>query len=662
MTPENGSPPAGKASFKDKIAALVKGKPRAKKDSGVDTDEKMTPEKLWNTIGYHRITGGVFYSYILLIGGAIVGLVTVGIIAEFLPYPEINGYKGITATILGFWFGLLDLNLGGGGSLSDSMGRFIGQYADTNPRKAMEYIRFYIWWQMMTGVAQVTVISIVSFSILANSSLAYLIWFILAQSLVQYPGMLMIMEDSLKAFQRGDKTAWLSWLQDTVFQVTVNIIFLIMGKWWGASNPAVGELMGIVIFYILSQFVDDYINLAIGAKMFSGLLKKRGVDKAFRQLFIPRFDKPVVMQCIKFVGKQWIAGQILGVIGYIIGLMIIERTPSFASWSGLLLIPNFLGHLVSMVNWGSPTVPAISESYNNGKQELARYFIHDMFKYMIFVVIFMAVPLGVLAPRILDVVLDSGLITGGLTNYQAGLVMIPIVMIISASGQWRGWWSKLFVACDDPLPPIWLNYIFTPSGYILKFTFLWLTVDTGILPVWYMLLLPDFINDLAKTIVGWAWYQKRILKINYRKMFWQVFGAPGLTAVSYAGVLILFQYTLWPLLDLAFIAIAGPQLGPVIVAAMVLLFILFLFPAVLMCPLYSLWGGWDNYTLEEFKKTTDISGPSKGIMLMMYNISKFFARISPLHNKFPLAEYDTVKKEIQELIDEGLANRFIKKR
>lgn len=638
-----------------------------KKEKGevavVGAGDTVTPEELWNTIGYHRITGGVFYSYILLIGGAIIGLASVGIIAEFLPYPEINGYRGIVAALLGYWFGLLDLNLGGGGGLSDSMGRFIGQYADTNPLRAMEYIKFYIWFQMMTGIAQVTVISVVCFTYLVHTNFAYIIWFILAQTLVQYPGMLMIMESSLKSFQRGDKTAWLAWLQDTVFQVTVNIVFLIIGRWWGASDPRIGELMGITIFYILSQFCDDWINLAIGAKMFSNILKRRGIDKGFTKLFIPTFDKAVVKQCILFVGKQWVANEILGVIGYFVGIYIITRTPSFASWSGLMLIPNFLGHLVSMVNWGTPTVPAVSESYNNKKEELARYFVHDMFKYWMFVTIFMAVPLTVFAPRILDVVFDSGLLGGGgLTNYRAGLVMIPIVMLISASGQWRGWWNKLFVACDDPMPPIWLNYAFMPSGYVLKFLFLWLAVDLAVIPVWWLLLLPDFLNDLGKAVVGWAWFQKRILKLNYRRMAWQAFGAPALTALGYAGILVVFQFTIWPLLDLAFIAMAGETWGPVIVAVLILFAILFLFPAVLMCPIYALAGGWDDFTLEEFRKTAFISGPSKFLMNAMFKISETFTRVSPLHGKFPLADYDLVKEQVAELVAEGKAFQFLKKR
>ncbi|MEX2684161.1 MAG: hypothetical protein Q6373_021505 [Candidatus Sigynarchaeota archaeon] len=75
---------ARKGGFVDKIKGMFK----KSKAVAVAVDGKLTAEDLWNQIGYHRITGGVFYSYILLIGGAVMGLVTVGLIAEFLPYPE----------------------------------------------------------------------------------------------------------------------------------------------------------------------------------------------------------------------------------------------------------------------------------------------------------------------------------------------------------------------------------------------------------------------------------------------------------------------------------------------------------------------------------------------------------------------------------------------
>jgi len=277
-------------------------------------------------------------------------------------------------------------------------------------------------------------------------------------------------------------------------------------------------------------------------------------------------------------------------------------------------------------------------------------------------VIFMATPLIVLSTKIIDVVLNSGILGGNLANYRAGLVMTPVVMIFAASGQWRSWWSRLFVACNKPLPPVWLNYAFTPSGYVLQFLFLYWCVDTPTLPVWMLVLgMPGFINNVAQTIVGYIWFQRSILKIGYKQMFWQCAMAPILTAACYAGVLVLFQLFLWPPLEALFVIIAGAQWGPFVLAFLVLMMILFLFPSVFMCPFYSFWGGWDEFTLEEFRKCMLISGPSKGLMNMMYKISLWVAKRSPLHNKFPLANYELVTKQLQELIDEGRATKLMRR-
>jgi len=53
--------------------------------------EKAEREQMWNEVGFHRITGGFFYNYVLMIVGAITGLVLIGVLlVEFMPYPEIQ--------------------------------------------------------------------------------------------------------------------------------------------------------------------------------------------------------------------------------------------------------------------------------------------------------------------------------------------------------------------------------------------------------------------------------------------------------------------------------------------------------------------------------------------------------------------------------------------
>ncbi len=610
------------------------------------------PVDPWNRVGFHRVAGAYLYGYILALGEAVLGIGLVSIVLPmFMPYPEINGFKTITAGILGFWFGVMDFNLGGGGGFSGGMMRFIGQYSHNDPRRATRYIQFYIWFQLWTGIMQVTVIFIVSFYFLVHTSLSYLTWFIISQSLVQYPGMLMIMQSCLKAFQRGDKLAWVVWLQNTVFQVSVNIICLVIGKAWGGSDPKVGELMGITIFYILSQFLDDWINLFFGGYFFNQVLKERGIDDGIRAVLRPDFDRVVVKESLNFAGKQCAGEQVLGLIDYLIGIFIIIRMPSMASWVGLLMIPQFLGHLVShqsaMVGLAAP---AISEAYNNKKIDLAQYIINNVFKWYFIVTLFMFTTLAIISPRVLSTIVDA---FPALQNYEAGIVMIPVVLLVDATGPVRGFWSSIFISCDRPLHPVYVKALFAGSGYFLRFLFIWLCVDLEVLPVWTLIMVPGFINDMLAMVAGYAWIHKRVMKIKVRQLFWQGIVAPVLAAACYGAVLLAFMHTAWPLLDLLLAGIAGASIGPVVSAAIVLLSAIFVFPGTFYCPFLALWGGWDGHTLEELKLSVEMSGPSKWNMRWMFRITRYFYKHARWQDKHPLADYDVIRQQANDLAEDG---------
>jgi len=615
-------------------------------------NEKREKQQLWNRVGFHRVAGAYLYGYILALGEALLGIVLVAaILPIFLPYPEITGYKNMSAAFLGFWFGLFDLNLGGGGGFSDGMMRFIGQYSSSDPRRALKFIQFYIWWQMWTGLVQVTVFAAIAFSYLVNTSLSYLTWFIFAEMLVQYPGMLMIMSASLKAFQRGDKLGILVWLQNTVFQGSVNIVCMIIGKMWGASDPRIGEIIGITVFYILSMFLDDWLNLLLGGYFFNQVLKDRGIKEGLRAVITPNFDRAVVKQCMLFVGKQWIGGQVLGIFNYFIGLYIIVTLPSMATWTGLLMIPAFLGHLVShpgsLMGLASP---AISEAYNNGKKELTQHVLASAFKYYCIVTGFMFTSLVIISPRVIMTAVRA---FPALQSYQLGIVMIPVVMLVDMTGPLRGMWGMIFVACDRPMPPIYLSFIFTLPGYVLKFLFIWLCIGINVLPVWYLLMVPDFINGMLQTIVAFAWIQRSVIKIRYKKMFFQGIAAPVAACACYAGVLILFSFTAWNGFESLLCMVLGTEAGLIVMGITMLLCMIFVFPGIFYCPFLSLAGTWDDYTMEELRKSIELSGPSKWAMGWMFAITRYFSRFCKWRNAHPLSNYEAIDREMRELVEKS---------
>ncbi|MEX2717277.1 MAG: hypothetical protein Q6353_005150 [Candidatus Sigynarchaeum springense] len=632
--------------FKTAIHHLMR---KARSRTGKKLDEPGTEQDLWNHIGFHRISGAYLFGYILALGEALIGILLVGaVLPVFLPYPEITGYKNAAAAFVGFWYGLFDLNLGGGGGFSDGVMRFIGQYSSSNPRRAISYVQFYLWFQMFTGLLQVTMFSIIGFVYLVHTSLAYLTWFIIADMMVQYPGMLMIMTASLKAFQRGDKLGILVWLQNTIFQGSVNVVCLVIGKAWGNSDTRVGELMGIVVFYILSMYLDDWINLALGSYFFNQVLKDRGVTEGVRAVFRPAFDRRIIKECLTFTGKQWIGNQVLGLFGYLVGLYIIVTMPSFAAWSGMLMIPAFLGHLVSHQSaMAGLSSPAISEAYNNGKMEYTNHVLKSVIKWYCIVTFYMFTSMVIISPRVIMTVID---VFPALQNYRAGIVMIPVVLVVDMTGPLRGFWSTIFIASNRPMPPIYLNFIFTLPGYALKFLFIWSCLVAGAMPVWTLLMVPDAINGCLQALAGYLWIQKRVIKIQYRKMLYQGIIAPVLACACYAGVLVLFTYVAWPAIEALLALAIGTTASMIAMAVAVLLGMIFIFPGIFYCPFLALLGSWDDYTLEELRKSIELSGPSKWAMRWMFKITCFFVAKCKWRNVHPISNYERVEHEMKELV------------
>ncbi len=110
-------------------------------------NDSQPPMDKWEKIGYHRVIGG-FYFYIIF---AVVAVGYVLLLPVFIPYPESMGFYNILTGIFSSFFTFADLGT------ASSLARFIAEYRVKDPQRCMEYIRFFIWFQMFTGLGQTTV-------------------------------------------------------------------------------------------------------------------------------------------------------------------------------------------------------------------------------------------------------------------------------------------------------------------------------------------------------------------------------------------------------------------------------------------------------------------------------------------------------------------------
>jgi len=64
---------------------------------------------------------------------------------------------------------------------------------------------------------------------------------------------------------------------------------------------------------------------------------------------------------------------------------------------------------------------------------------------------------------------------------------------------------------------------------------------------------------------------------------------------------------------------------------------------------YGLFGGWDQRTLGELGLGAEITGMMKPFARLFWASSAFGARVSPLHNLFPITIYDEATSEARGL-------------
>ncbi|MHA1697881.1 MAG: hypothetical protein ACTSWN_03465, partial [Promethearchaeota archaeon] len=88
------------------------------------------------------------------------------------------------------------------------------------------------------------------------------------------------------------------------------------------------------------------------------------------------------------------------------------------------------------------------------------------------------------------------------------------------------------------------------------------------------------------------------------------------------------------------------DVGSIIILILISIYIL---PGPGYFLLLGLFGGFDDNTLEDFRRGYHLSGPSKPIIRIWLKFLEIGASVSPLHGRFPMY-YKNVGKEIEELM------------
>ncbi|MBN2154370.1 MAG: hypothetical protein JW839_23140 [Candidatus Lokiarchaeota archaeon] len=621
----------------------------------------------WDEVGFARPIGGFFYNYILFIVGALIVLALgTTLLPAVVPYPEIFGYSTIVTSYFKLMFMLFDAGLG------DALGRFLPEYRIKNPKRAMEYISFFIWFQMFTGLVQVTMVAVFVVSWLPQMTIAHLAWMMLIYSTVQYPGMLSIFANVLRSYQQFGKIQLISFLQDTLIQNITTVVFALVFGYWFDTIPNLGFVMGAAIGYIIGQYVDDFIALILGAKFFSDVMKATGFTAL--DALRPRFSRAVVKESLDF-GLKTMIGPVYGVAFEFVRLnVMIWLLPSYATWIGLLSLAKGIAGLANIAGpTASWTGISFSEAFNNGKTNLTYHYTKSALKWITFVSAFFLPELIIAIPTLLfsaikilgtDWILAIPLIAPScieplLATYDA-MPMSVIAKVGKRLGEKERDGRVEYQAMKGS--HILERQVFSIAETSLNFgilvLFIWLAPFFGGINVYTFILAPIPVRIIF-VIVGWTYIDKRIIPLKpTRDWLGQGVVATGVATAAFCGILYVLIFVIYPgLYDVtlsgfrsAFPSGDTAEYLALLPGVLIILASLLVFPECIFAPLYALFGGWDDVSLEDFRKAALLAGPSKGITMLMYKISKFFHDRSPWKNRFAFKNTDLALKEADELL------------
>ncbi|MBD3187403.1 hypothetical protein GF325_11280 [Candidatus Bathyarchaeota archaeon] len=601
----------------------------------MDAPVTTSTSKLWDEIGFHRPIGGFWYKLILEIGILLIPILFVSVMLKYLyPYPTSQGYNKTFTAIFVLVFRLFDIGT------SNTISRFIADENIKNPKKMVQYIQYFIWYQMITGLVQITGISAWAIWVVPNTAMAYGTWIILTVVTKQWPGFPGVFKGTLNALQQFNKKATIDFIQGEAFQRITEIAFVLLGRYLGALNPRIGELMGIAIGAVFGLYLDDIIASFLSAYYLSKSLKPYGIT--FKELFRPDFDLELVKQCTFFGLKTGLPSLLSGTTEFVMLMLALEFIPQYTTF---IVLKDMAVQLVALTQrlTDQDFTPIFTEAYQNGKEKLCQYYNAHALR-------FFAINSGFAIAIMLTVIsIFEDLFLGlGLDRYLLTVPFLIPALLYRASRSYNQYPDKILIATGKANQVLALK-IFEEVARMSVFT---LTIavfqvqEYGIYGVVYVLTLGDYPAILAKTIIAFIYINRRVFKLKI--MPWQTLAVPIMsTAILFSIFWVFKALFLDFLLDFNFyMAIA---IGLIFLIVLVLL---------VYFPITVLLGGWDDNSIRDFKKAIKMAGPSRGIARII-GVGVFNAvKISKLHNRFKYDDTGAVK-ELKELVETRDQNRLM---
>lgn len=566
----------------------------------------------WEKVGFHRPLSG------LLVGMGIGIIMFIPLIIYqnlilpqfILPSAQALGMWGRLTQFFGLTWAIWDL-----GTSVASM-KFLSQHRVNDPRRGFKYMQVYVWWQALSGAIQVALVVAFASTGLVRTPYALFAWSIVIHSLIQIPGFYGVFRGTLNALQRNDYARYIDAAWAIVIPILTQLALVPIFYAWGQAHPAMGAAMGGVLGMGAAAYALELVSFLLGLWLYKRIGYKASV------VFMAHFDWEIIKETFRFGFFEMLGGMTVAAAGafeiWVTQYGLVNYSETWGNW---ILAGNFLLAFTVSTNLFDGVMPAVSEALAGGYKLLCQYYSVQSYKWGAVASAVLAAILLVVAPKFI-------IGSSGMEFQRAAVLAIPLT--IFGSIQFLSWLGDaIFLGANRP---------------VLRATMVLgeQTIRIGLMVVLLAkfqieaLIIAYFAGILARGIV--AYFVANKYCFPQRFYFWQSFAAPVIAAGLHYLFLSLIAKFVWK----------GDDISSII------LFFISLLPAMpVFFFFYALVGGWDNAGLDEVAEASRLTGFLYQVVRIVFVIpSRWGARISPLHNRFPISMRESAMAEAQALTKE----------
>ena len=359
-----------------------------------------------------------------------------------MPFPNAAGVYSIVNDLFSALWLFLDVGT------SIALVTYFSAHRIERPEKAVHYIQIFVFWQLLSGIVQFSVIGGLSlFYFPTVEKYAYLSYHFLIHSMIQFPGFLSVMTLTLRALQRSDLEQISTLLVNFVFKLGVNFGCILLFRWVFRNSVMYGELFGAIVGLNIGAWVGNFADFGFSYLLF----RKAGYSGKF--IFRWDFTKEEFVEVMKY-GIRLVAGNVwVPAVATLQAFLLTKYVLDYGSEVGYYNLAMQVGGVIGLVGMFTDSLQApIAEAWEykveHGKEKYMERMFVSSYKWINCLNFFLSTTLLVVGGRII-------IAFAGPTWERAEFYFLPVI-IFQFLGPYSWIGDKFMLGCKMPTTIMWI--------------------------------------------------------------------------------------------------------------------------------------------------------------------------------------------------------------